>query len=102
MTPSQGNGKPGFKLSIPAVVFDEIKKLGKEAVAAGVGPAFVAALKRINERLQRDPRNFGEARYHLKTIRQTIFQAAVAPLVVSYSVHEDHPIVFVRWFKLLS
>jgi hypothetical protein len=31
-----------------------------------------------------------------------VYLGAVAPLVVAYAVHEEQPLVFIRWFKVLS
>jgi hypothetical protein len=28
-----------------------------------------------------------------------IYTAAVAPLAIQYAVHEEKPLVFIRWFK---
>jgi hypothetical protein len=45
---------------------------------------------------------FGEPRNHLENLRLAIRVASVRPLFVSYAVHDERPLVFVRFFHLLG
>jgi hypothetical protein len=79
-----------------------LDQLQGEAIARGIGPQFLEALREVGERLGKDPLNFGEPQYRLPALRLLVCQAAVGQLVVDYAVHEDRPLVFIRGFKLLS
>jgi hypothetical protein len=79
-----------------------LSQLHHEAAQAGIGPPFIAALRVIGTRLRTDPPVFGEAQYRLPYLQLRVRQAAVAPLVVDYAVHEERPWVFIRGFKLFS
>lgn len=63
---SQGNGSPFiFQVRLIPKTVAEFKEFHREAALTGRGAMYIAALRRIRERLRSDPRNFGEALYHL-------------------------------------
>lgn len=66
------------------------------------GDEIVASLKRINERLEQDPWNFGEQRFHLYELRLQMRVAVVSPISVIYAVHMDRPDVYIRGFVALE
>lgn len=79
-----------------------LKGLHRQAVQAGWGQEFVAALRHVAERLRNDPFDFGEPLFRLPALKLIVRQAVVGRLAVDYAVHEDMPLVFLRSFKLLS
>jgi len=99
MTPERGNGR---HVPFTRVVAAQVKHLHQEAEASGKGEAFAVALRQMLERLQADARSFGDPQYRLPKLRLMIYQAAVSPLVVSYAVHDDRPLVFIRSFRMMS
>jgi hypothetical protein len=68
----------------------------------GSAAEFLSALRAIDERLATDPLTFGEPRFHLKELRLEVRIAIVAPLAVSYAVHEEHPLVLPKTLRLLG
>ena len=58
------------------------------------------SLKHIEERLRTDPREFGEPRHRLKHVEVRV--GVVSPVAVQYAVHDNHPVVFVLKYSLLS
>lgn len=103
MSPAQSNGHAHrFTLSMSEAVKDHVRVLFQAASHRGIGEEFAAAYPRILERLQTAPRSFGEPEYTLYSMRLVVYKGALAPLVVSYAVHEDQPLVFVRGFSLMS
>jgi GAF domain-containing protein len=79
-----------------------VLRLHRQALERGEGQAFLAAFRRIVERLRSDPLTFGEPMYRLPALKLRIRHAAVLPLLVDYAVHEELPLVFIRGFKVLS
>jgi hypothetical protein len=73
-----------------------VKQLYQQAVAAGAGAAFLAALKAVFARLRDDPEHFGEPLYHLDQMELAIRVAVVPPLVVEYAVYDKSPLVFIK------
>ncbi|HJT76460.1 MAG TPA: hypothetical protein VJ739_04590, partial [Gemmataceae bacterium] len=72
------------------------------AIGAGIGAPFVAAFRKIVDRVRNDPLNMGEPQYRLPALRLQICQAIVAPLIADFAVHEDRPLVFIRGFRLVD
>ena len=95
MTNSSPNGV-AFRVVYSESVRNRIKALGKRARQVGVGPEFLAAVKAVDAALRRSPETFGDPSYHLAAARLTIYVRIYEPLLVTYSVHRDKPIVFLR------
>jgi hypothetical protein len=74
----------------------------RKAMLKGTSKQFVSALRRIYERLRKDPQVFGEPLYRLPLLHLQVRQAVILPLEVQYAVHEERPLVFIRSFKVLS
>jgi len=100
---SQGNGEPvPYDVRMSAQTRAALLHLHQQAIQAGTGQQFLAALRQIVERLRDDPENLGEPSYHLPALHLLVRQAIVLPLVVDFAVHEELPLVFIRGFKVLS
>lgn len=102
MTAHQGNGEPTFVVTTSEAVGAQFAALRQEAADLGMEQKFLEAGRQVYARLQHDPRSFGEPQYRLGGLHLMIYKAAVAPLVVSYAVHNERSLVFIRWFKLLT
>jgi hypothetical protein len=102
MRPVGSNGAEGYQVIYPPVVLQEVKRLRSSLTEAAEVQRFAAALRTINSRLRKDPLVFGEPRNHLDNLRLAIRVASVRPLYVSYAVHDERPLVFVRFFRLLG
>jgi hypothetical protein len=100
---AQGNGQGAvYKVILSGQVKARLEELHLKAAQLGKGKAFVATLRRIVERLRRDPLVFREPQYRLPALNLVVCQAAISPLVVDYAVHTETALVFIRAFKLLS
>lgn len=97
---SQGNGKY-YRISFSGLIAAEIKKLIKEAKAAGIGPAFVKALQQAMFRMEHDPWEFGEQIGRLHHGKAVIHVAMIKPLLIEFVIQEERPIVFIRRVQLL-
>jgi hypothetical protein len=102
MSPFTGNGAVGYRVIYSTALRQELKRLRAGLADAAAVEQFDVALRTIDARLKRDPLVFGEHRYRLLNLRLAIRAAAVRPLFVSYGVHEEWPLVFVRLFLLLG
>lgn len=99
----EGNGQPVlYRVHLSEDNKTFLRELYGQYAATGSEKAFLQLLRRMYERLRRDPLTFGEPLYRLPALKLLIRQAAIAPLVVVYGVHEEQPHVFIRDFKLLS
>jgi hypothetical protein len=81
---------------------ETIKRWHAEAAAAGKGAEFLRTLRHVCERLRAEPGQFGEPLYHLSALKLQVRQAVIGRLAGKYGVHQERPLVFVRWFRLLD
>jgi hypothetical protein len=100
---SHGNGSPRvYGVHFAGKAKEQVKQRLDDAVGIEGKKRLLAALRTIVERLQRQPHTFGEPLYRLPALRLMVYQAAVAPLIVVYGVHEEQPHVFIRSVQTLS
>jgi hypothetical protein len=100
---SQGNGQSKrYSVHGSKQTKAVLDQLHQQAVEAGIGQQFAAALRQIGNRLQADPLALGEPLYRLPALKLLVCQAVILPLVVNFAVHDELPLVFIRGFKVLS
>lgn len=100
---SQGNGQPEpHSIRMSEHVKAGLKELYLQARDAGREKRFLAALRQIVDRLQREPLQFGEPLYRLPALRLFVRQGVADFLLVDYAVHEEQPLVFIRGFRSLK
>jgi hypothetical protein len=96
MKPS-GNGH-FFQVESSQQVLDLLKQIQAEEIDKGQGKPFLDAVRAMYDRLRTDPEGFGVQLYRLPVLKLVVYTATVAPLAVQYAVHEEKPLVFIRWF----
>lgn len=101
MTESNGH-PPGFAVELTGLARAQLRAIGRHAKYSGTADTIADAFRRILHRLGRDPREFGEPMYHLKAMRMHVFNATVRPLYVEYGVHDEEPIVVIRYAARMS
>jgi hypothetical protein len=74
----------------------------QKALSKDLHQEVLASAKTIIVRLEADPSGFGDPSHRLSALRLLVHTAIVAPLTVTYGVHEDKPLVFISEFKALS
>ncbi len=89
-------GESPYRLSSSKRVNDAFRALYRRACELGLEEKFLAAAKRIVDRLRSDPLEFGEARYRYRRVKAQVRIASVSPLIVHYAVHEQERIVFIK------
>jgi hypothetical protein len=100
---TQGNGqRVPYNVHMSAQNAAELKQQHLDAAQQGWGQQFVSTVRQIVERLRNDPLEFGEPLYRLPSLKLQVRQAVMARLVVTYAIHEERPLVFIRGFKVLS
>jgi hypothetical protein len=99
---TSSNGSGEFDVFPIGKVKEDLKRFHREQMLKGKGGAFLSALTKINARLRKNPREFGESLYRLPALKLLVYQAIIAPIVVTYGVHEELPVVFVHVVGLLS
>src|SRR5438093_8054764 len=90
-----------YQVHCSGVIGKALKQIQQRANAEGRGKQVLLAIRRVWQRLLRDPVSFGEPLYRLPALRMQIRQGAVRPLLVNFAVCEDRPLVFIRGVKML-
>ena len=91
-----------FEIVVSQHNLNILKQIQAEEIKKGKGKQFLDALRALNDRLRNDPKGFGEALYRLPALNQVVYVAVVTPLIVHYGIHEEKPLVFIRWFQATS
>jgi hypothetical protein len=99
---SQSNGRKAYKVIPVGNVMAHLRQFHEEQMHQGKGPAFLDVLRQINERLRDDPLGFGEPLYQLPALKLLVHQGIMRPLVVTFGVHDELLVVFIRVVKLLA
>jgi len=100
--PKEGNGQPiVFKVSFSGALAQELKKLHKRAKSAGLGDAYLEALRVAVFRMKNDPWGFGELIGRMKNSPWSIHVRVIKPLLFEFGIHEEEPIVFIRRVQLM-
>jgi hypothetical protein len=76
-------------------------ELAQRADTPGVRAAYVAALRRIQQRLLNDPLGWGDPDYHLHHLGLRMCHGSLWGMSVYFGVDESRRIVYVREFRLL-
>ncbi len=95
---------PPFHVSYSGTVRASLKRLLEEAAGRNedFGRRALAAAREIDARLRADARDVGEPSYSLPALALDVRRAVVRPLAVTFAVHQQRAVVFVRRFDLLS
>lgn len=76
-----------YQVGKAAGIGERMRALADLASRAGIRQAYLDALTRMLERLQRDPRDWGDPLYHAKH-EDGMFHAHTNPIRVRYVVYE--------------
>jgi hypothetical protein len=76
--------------------------ISRRAAEIEMGPKVLSATREFFDRLQTDPRKFGSPLYRLRKMRMEVFNVVVRPLYFEYGVHDDRPVVVVRYVAWLN
>ena len=96
------NGGHFYEVHGSQAIVKAFRQVQQRAIHEHRGQEMVTALVTLRHRLQRDPLKFGEPLYRLAALRMQVRTAVVGPLVVSFGVCEDRPMVFIKSVSLLS
>ena len=80
----------------------QIRELHQIALSQGRGRLFAKDLRKIYNRMHLDPFEIGEPLYKLPMLRLQIRTASILPVVGTYSVSNDNPIVMIKSVQLLK
>jgi hypothetical protein len=101
MTESNGH-PPRFSVELTGLARAQLRAIGRHAKYTGTAGEVAEAFGRILHRLSRDPRGFGEPMYRLKVMRMDVFNGTVRPLYIEYGVHDEEPVVVIRYVARMS
>jgi hypothetical protein len=90
------NGRPPYELKQMPGVSQQIKELGKKAVAKGINKQYVEALKMIVASLRSDPTGWGDPEYRMHKPGAWMYHGTYSPLFVQYVVYENERVVLLR------
>jgi hypothetical protein len=92
---TEGNGQ-SFSVDMSQQTKIHLKELHQKALQSGMGTHFVTAFRQILGHLRQNPCEFGEPLYSLAALKLQVRKGAIAPLVVTYGVHDEKPLVFIQ------
>jgi hypothetical protein len=98
---SPGSSGKNFEVHLSAAMAKKLRTIHKQAMKRGKGEAVVEAFRRIVQRLESDPLEFGEPLHRLPALRMRIRHGAILPLSIHFAVAEDHALVFLKGISLL-
>lgn len=96
------NGGPRYEVYCAAAVAKSIQQVQEQASEEGRGQQVLDAFRHAIERLQRDPKRFGERLFRLPFMRMHVCTAVIRPIAIDFAVCTDRPMVFIKSVKLLS
>ena len=91
-----GGGGAAFRLSIRPDLRARLAVLMIRSQRAGIGTAFLQTMRAVERRLQADPRTWGDPQYCFHFANQTHYSVLIEKLRVSYTVHNDRPVVLLE------
>ena len=94
----EGVGPP-YRVVYSEAVRNALKALCERAARGSRGEEILSAVRTIDEQLRSDPLGFGDPWHDLPAARLTVMIRVFPPLVVSYAVHKEKPVVFVKHFR---
>jgi hypothetical protein len=94
--------KQPFRVEASGLTKRRFVELQSRATLEGRGDDLLNAFRQILQRLHTDPLDFGEPLYPLPNLRLQMRTCAIRPLVIDFAVSEEHRIVYVKSFQLLS
>ena len=100
--PVSPNGGRLYEVHGSETIAEAFRQVQRQAYRENRGQEMVAALRFLRQGLQRRPLNLGEPLYRLAVLRMQIRMVVIGPLVVSFGVCEDRPLVFIKSVSLLS
>ena len=100
--PDMQNGRRRYQVHCSGVIAEALRQLQRRARGTTRKKAIALAFKRIVERLERAPTQFGEPCYRLPSMRLQVRSCSVSPLIVHFAVYEVQPLVFIKAVRLLS
>src|SRR5437016_5444101 len=92
---------PPYWVAYSEVAQHDLIDIYGRSVQLGRGADVLSAAKVIDERLHRDPLDFGNARNFLPHWKLKVHNGIQPPLVVYYGVEEEQRLVFVHRFRTL-
>src|SRR6476646_10746550 len=101
MTPANGHA-PGFTIELTGLARAQLRMIGRHAKYTGAADVIAEAFRQLLRRLSHDPRGLGEPMCHLKPVRMHVYNATVRPLYVEYGVHDEEPVVVIRYAARMS
>jgi hypothetical protein len=101
MSPASNGGR-FYQVHGSGAIAEALREIHDRALHEGRGPEVAEALHILRHRLQRNPSRLGEPLYRLTALQMEIRMVAIGPLVVSFGVCEDRPLVFIKAVSLLS
>ena len=90
------NGDPGFRVTTLNSAQQNLRSVYRRARTVGRVADVSQAMRAIFRQLRADARNCGEETGNMPNARLTMRTVALAPVIVIYGVHDEHPEVFIR------
>ena len=94
------NGAEKYAVGYSAAHVEQLRVWGELAKSMGQGPSYLNAVREMRERLERDPRQWGDQLRSLPAMKVDLFRKYGPVLMVFYAVHTERRVVIVQQLVL--
>jgi len=97
---SSTNGAERYAVGYSAAHLEQLRGWGELAKKTGQGEGYLAAVREMRERLEHDPRGWGDPLRSLPAMKVGLFRKYGPVLMVFYAVHTERRVVIVQQIVL--
>lgn len=97
---SSTNGAERYAVGYSAAHLEQLRGWGELAKTTGHGASYLAAVREMRERLERDPRQWGDPLRPMAGMKVELFRRYGPVLMVFYAVHTERRVVIVQQIVL--
>ncbi len=98
---SEANGHPAFVVDVTGVARSQLRAILRHARYGARRTEVTRAFERVVAKLKEAPRASGDPLYHMRKMKMLIHHLVDRPLYFEYGVHDEQPVVVIRWVALL-
>ena len=98
---SGSNGHPAFVVDVTGSARSQLRAILRHGRYGARRMEVARAFERVIAKLKETPRTSGDPLYHMRKMKMVIHHLVDRPLYFEYGVHDEQPVVVIRWIALL-